>query len=724
MEFASTHVFSPSPAQSALEDGSALDDGITLQALSSNVVEVDEDELDEGLDSYNTHALQSAPESAPGNAPGILSRIASCVQSSHSNGPFAVPQWQALDNHDQRGTKKKKSKKSAKFRREADTNILSLKLGSLSEVKDVATGDPCVCSGCNAMFSAASKLEPMALQTIAESPGSQTGLPVPGEMESNGSWVCEFCGVTNECDLEAEEIPTNDTVDYLVRAAPARIVEQGSELVIFCVDISGSMCVTSEIDGNVQLRGAQARQQQLAGIASAGDGPQYFRSERGRQVTYVSRLQAVQAAITTQIEELKKSAPEKRVALISFASDIRIHCDGVTDPVTVAGDCLHNSDELYQTGQRAAGGGLQPVSRSSARLVECLYELQENGGTALGPAICVALGMADAVAGSKIIVCTDGLANTGVGALDELRTDQESDAATQIYAKLGSQAKQNGCSIDVVAIDGDGCDVENLGVMSEAAGGTVTKLDPTNLVDEFAAILAEPVLATKVSVAIYLHEGLNFREEDGLFPAEQTEQKTHVLKREIGNVTASTEYSVEFGLDPSFTGSMTELPFQTQIRFTRRDGSEIVRCISASRPVTSDARIAEANANPAILAAHVSKKSASFGQAGEYARARVTSFAYDGVMQRCCQTEQQQRTYTSWRSRSESLDSALRMQQQEERHSLHGDLDSLVAQSPIGSSEHRLAVHQRSTARRHARSKNDHLSAALLSTKSMSSTRW
>ena len=43
-------------------------------------------------------------------------------------------------------------------------------------------------------------------------------------------------------------------------------------------------------------------------------------------------------------------------------------------------------------------------------LVSQLYGLAEGGATALAPAICVALGMAKKSVGSKIIVCTDGVA--------------------------------------------------------------------------------------------------------------------------------------------------------------------------------------------------------------------------------------------------------------------------------------------------------------------------
>ena len=66
-------------------------------------------------------------------------------------------------------------------------------------------------------------------------------------------WVCEFCGSKNEVDIVTEEIPTEGDTTYMI--APAPVVGGGAEggasmeesLVIFCIDISGSMCVTTEV---------------------------------------------------------------------------------------------------------------------------------------------------------------------------------------------------------------------------------------------------------------------------------------------------------------------------------------------------------------------------------------------------------------------------------------------------------------------------------------------
>jgi hypothetical protein len=61
-------------------------------------------------------------------------------------------------------------------------------------------------------------------------------------------------------------------------------------------------------------------------------------------------------------------------------------------------------------------------------------KLEENGPTALGPALLTSVSMASAGApGSTVIICTDGLANVGLGAFDEVMSEEQSKAVDTFY---------------------------------------------------------------------------------------------------------------------------------------------------------------------------------------------------------------------------------------------------------------------------------------------------
>ena len=71
-------------------------------------------------------------------------------------------------------------------------------------------------------------------------------------------WTCEFCHLENEIEIEEEEVPQSNEVTYLLEAA-AQVEDRrmaGQDIsVVFCLDVSGSMCVTQPIAGKHNLRG-------------------------------------------------------------------------------------------------------------------------------------------------------------------------------------------------------------------------------------------------------------------------------------------------------------------------------------------------------------------------------------------------------------------------------------------------------------------------------------
>lgn len=72
------------------------------------------------------------------------------------------------------------------------------------------------------------------------------------------------------------------------------------------------------------------------------------------------------------------------------------------------------------------------------------FSLEECGPTALGPALLVATTMATKVRGSKVILCTDGLANVGMGKLDNFKTEEEKEEAAKFYEEISATAVDNG----------------------------------------------------------------------------------------------------------------------------------------------------------------------------------------------------------------------------------------------------------------------------------------
>ena len=252
---------------------------------------------------------------------------------------------------------------------------------------------------------------------------------------------------------------------------------------------------------------------QLQHLAGAEDGPQWVPGQP--QVTYVSRLECVQAAIESQIQELKKSKPNVKVGLVTFNNEVKIIGDGKCSEDTIAGDRLNDFEKCKTAvADRHAQILSCNVEEAGDALCEKLIALEETGPTALGPALIAGVSLAmKGSPGSKVIICTDGLANVGIGALEGL-TEKEVEAQEAMYEQIGLMAKDKGVTVSVISIEGEECRLESLSAVAEVTEGNLSKVDPEKLQEDFANVLAAELLATHVNATIRLHKSLRFRAID------------------------------------------------------------------------------------------------------------------------------------------------------------------------------------------------------------------
>ena len=83
--------------------------------------------------------------------------------------------------------------------------------------------------------------------------------------------------------------------------------------------MSGSMCVTEPVKGNFGFK--TNRLNDLKKQLGPQEGSQYLPKEK-KNVTYVSRLECVQAAIEVQLTELQRNSPNKKIGLITFNDEV------------------------------------------------------------------------------------------------------------------------------------------------------------------------------------------------------------------------------------------------------------------------------------------------------------------------------------------------------------------------------------------------------------------
>jgi len=179
------------------------------------------------------------------------------------------------DSDDEKVDEKKKQEDKKRLKthkvRRADTNVIAVAMKTLASSAQLLTGDPIFCSKCFVVFNHLSKIT---------------------TKDNDQEWVCEFCSHPNPIHLEEEERPTAESGDFILETAKTSQTSSESTskghsgFIIFCIDISGSMCVTTEITGHHVLKGHE-RLDQLKRLNTEGAN-QYLPRQKKKYNFHIS----------------------------------------------------------------------------------------------------------------------------------------------------------------------------------------------------------------------------------------------------------------------------------------------------------------------------------------------------------------------------------------------------------------------------------------------------
>ena len=310
--------------------------------------------------------------------------------------------------------------------------------------------------------------------------------------------------------------------------------------------------------------------------------------------------------------------------------------------------------KLVEEGAKFTLDEILPVSECKELLSKQVFGLRTKGSTALGPALSAAVGLASQCVGSEVILCTDGLPNAGIGSSNS--------GTSSFYSDIGEYAKSKGVTISILGIDGADCGARNLAVCADISGGNVNIVNPLELTRQMRMIIDNPAIATEVEVSAFLPKGFAFRGATTM----ESRNGGSVLVRNIGTITSESDTTFEFGVSTvskeaseKVLKKHQKIPFQIQIRFTKKDRTKKVRVIQAWLNITKDRELSESNCNISVLGLSAVQQAAKTAQSGDAVRARNNLLSVIKLLQRASKTIIQQEEYSNFISMSEDLDTAL-----------------------------------------------------------------
>jgi hypothetical protein len=268
-----------------------------------------------------------------------------------------------------------------------------------------------------------------------------------------------FLFFKNLIEIDNNEIPKSDDVTYLLESPPKETHIDDDSIIVFCIDISGSMNVTEKVIGQVCMKSLENKMKRF----EIETGQKFIHNQNE---TYVSRLDSLQLAVAQNLENLRIKYPNKRVFLVAFNDDLLILGDGTSNPILITNDKLHNEDEILDFSKDIQF--IRPIRDTKEKIENRLYQLEACGSTSLGPALLFSIQIAGKKPGSQVILCTDGLANNGFGNLEE-----NSEDSVPVYENLTNLAIKSRVSVSIITLKGTGCKLSIIGRLAEHTNGIV-----------------------------------------------------------------------------------------------------------------------------------------------------------------------------------------------------------------------------------------------------------
>jgi len=262
---------------------------------------------------------------------------------------------------------------------------------------------------------------------------------------------------------------------------------------------------------------------------------------------------------------------------------------------------------------------------------------------------------------SKVVLCTDGVANYGLGSMDGDRGVE----FTPYYTELAEIAKIKGVTVSILGIIGEDCSLENLSVVCEQTGGEVERVDPANIMKNFQSILTTPIIATGCMATVFLHKGLMFKNEVD----DELDVAKNYLVKDLGNITADSECTFSYGFRPKSQvdlGDLTDIPFQVQLLFSKLNGMQCLRVATTSITVTEDRNVAEQNANLTVIGTYAAHKAARYAKEGDYEKAQLETRAAQRFLNRNAD-EKLAPAVKAWAKNVDKFDGELRSEREREK---------------------------------------------------------
>ena len=465
-----------------------------------------------------------------------------------------------------------------------DTNIILLKFDILNE--DFQKINKLIkCINCEAIINKYSSIKIVGIEKY--------------------EWKCEFCQYKNiykgkDIFKYNKYLKFEYTLnEKYIKSNKNNINNDFSNKIIYCFDTSSSMSskkylVSYELSNKI-LKNQKNKN-----------------NRRNSLPNEVSRLECLLSSIEQNIKTTLNNSPNTKIGLITFDSFVNIYGDCSQKSFKITKDedlnSLINLENLAYSNSNLLS---HEIKDSYQNILNQLNNIKTSGSTALGPGIYSAIHLIGNQTGGTIFLCTDGIANNGIGSLVKNMSEEEK---KNIYKNIGKIACEFGITINLITFDDEESNIKILLEMVRLTGGEIVRVNVNNILNDFNLLLNNNSIGFNVEISLNVNKILTFKNEE----EENFKNNRSTLVKKIGNVKKDSEYYFEYkfkkanviaNMNDINIEKMKEIVFQAKIEYTNLNGKRIVKIINEKTKISCNMNKIIEDSNMSIIMSNVLQQS-------------------------------------------------------------------------------------------------------------------
>ncbi|WP_457557573.1 hypothetical protein [Candidatus Harpocratesius sp.] len=340
------------------------------------------------------------------------------------------------------------------------------------------------------------------------------------------------------------------------------------------------------------------------------------------------KIEAVKHALVQNIHQITAETPDIYFVLIPFSSNVWIFPNAkkkieIQDgPIFFTEKKMDEEVEIIIENHK-----LSTISSQYKQWVKIVRSMKSLNMTALGPALYLSVTFISKKqksqaepSGGKVLLLTDGLANVGLGSIEEDSLSKEK--ASEYYHKIGTICLQNNIIVDIIGVrDKNGSNsvaLDIIGAVTDITGGKMMFISADQIESAFGELQRTNYIVRNATLRVYMAEDIILEEIEGTAISQKEKPFKSGEPVKLGAFEADREIFLRFKPKIKLSKSQKKIPIQIQLEYLDSQNNKHIRCYRQNLSVESDEKKFQSTFNPNVATAYELSKASKLRSKGDY----------------------------------------------------------------------------------------------------------